>query len=95
MLLEFGPQSDDAKAKGLKKGEKYYYLFFIATKKEKRGKGRPKFLTEPCHLVRCNVLIRFHIRALNGVNQALSSHCHRERHTNMVRSNHILFAGHL
>jgi len=39
MLLEFGPQSDDAKAKGLKNGEKYYYLFFIATKKEKRGKG--------------------------------------------------------
>lgn len=41
MLSEYGQLSDAAKRKELEKGEKYYYLFFIATQQEHRGKGWP------------------------------------------------------
>ena len=40
MLSEFEPLTEAAKAKGLRKGEKYYYLFFVGTKEESRGKGK-------------------------------------------------------
>ena len=46
MLREFGPQSDAAKTKGLAKGEKYQYLFFIATKQNCRRQGS-KLLLAP------------------------------------------------
>ncbi|MCJ1434316.1 hypothetical protein MMC27_003683 [Xylographa pallens] len=39
MLSEIVPKSDAAKKKGLGKGEKYYYLFFIGTQKERNGQG--------------------------------------------------------
>ena len=39
MLSEIVPKSDAAKKKGLEKGEKYYYLFFIGTQKERNGQG--------------------------------------------------------
>ena len=39
MLQEYTPLSDACKKKALKKGEKYYYVFFIGTKEEERGKG--------------------------------------------------------
>jgi hypothetical protein len=39
MLFEFEPLTDAAKAKGLKGEKRYYYVFFVATKEESRGKG--------------------------------------------------------
>jgi len=39
MFSEIVPKSDAAKKKGLKKGEKYYYLFFIGTQEERKGQG--------------------------------------------------------
>ncbi len=39
MLGEFSPLADACKAKGLKGEKRYYYVFFIATKEEERGKG--------------------------------------------------------
>lgn len=39
MLLEFVPLSDAAKAKGLGKQKDYYYLYFIGTRKDRRGEG--------------------------------------------------------
>ncbi|MCJ1398885.1 hypothetical protein MMC11_002086 [Xylographa trunciseda] len=38
-MSEIVPRSDAAKKKGLKKGEKYYYLFFIGTREERKGRG--------------------------------------------------------
>jgi hypothetical protein len=39
MLGEFSPLADACKAKGLNGEKRYYYVFFIATKEEERGKG--------------------------------------------------------
>jgi len=39
MLVEFTGLSDAAKKKGLKGQKLYYYVFFVATTKEARGKG--------------------------------------------------------
>lgn len=39
MFGEFSPQSDAAKRKGLAKGERYQYLFFVATKGDRRRQG--------------------------------------------------------
>ncbi|KAK5122331.1 hypothetical protein LTR85_004242 [Meristemomyces frigidus] len=39
MLGEYAPVTDAAKAKGLKGEKSYYYLFFLATKEDCRGKG--------------------------------------------------------
>ena len=39
MLFEFEPQTNAAKVKALKKGEKYYYVFFIGTREDARGQG--------------------------------------------------------
>ena len=41
MLNEFEPRSKSVQAKCFPKGEKYYYVFFIGTRKDSRGKGRP------------------------------------------------------
>ena len=38
MLLEFEPKTVKAKAKVLGKNEQYYYVFFIATREDCRGK---------------------------------------------------------
>ena len=43
MLREFSPLSNAAKAKALAKGERYYYLFFIGTRQDSKGKGQPNF----------------------------------------------------
>ena len=40
MLSEILPKSDAAKKKGLRKGEKYYYLFFIGAQEERNSQGR-------------------------------------------------------
>ena len=39
MLLEFEPKGERSKRKVLRKGEGYYYVFFIATRSDCRGKG--------------------------------------------------------
>ena len=39
MLRELSPATAAVKAKTLKKGEKYYYVFFLGTREEGRGKG--------------------------------------------------------
>ena len=39
MLLEFEPKTQRAKKKALGKDEQYYYVFFIATRSDCRGKG--------------------------------------------------------
>lgn len=39
MLFEYEPLTDLAKKKGLKGEKRFYYVFFIATKEEARGKG--------------------------------------------------------
>jgi len=39
MVKEIEPLKDRAKAKVLRKDEKYYYIFFLGTSKEARGKG--------------------------------------------------------
>ncbi len=39
MLFEFEPKCDLAKAKALRKGDKYFYVFFIGTRLDCRGKG--------------------------------------------------------
>ncbi|KAK5132609.1 hypothetical protein LTR08_008808 [Meristemomyces frigidus] len=44
MLAEFGPMTDAVKAKGLKGRTKYYYVFFVATHAEARGRGHSSAL---------------------------------------------------
>jgi len=39
MLLEYEPLTDAAKAKGLQRGEMYFYVFFIGTREDCRGRG--------------------------------------------------------
>jgi hypothetical protein len=39
MLLEYEPLTDAAKAKALRKGETYFYVFFIGTREDCRGRG--------------------------------------------------------
>jgi hypothetical protein len=38
-MLEYGPDAAKVKAKALSKGERFKYIFMVATSKEKRGKG--------------------------------------------------------
>lgn len=39
MLLEYEPQTEAMKAKALRKGEKYYYVFFIGTRENAQSQG--------------------------------------------------------
>jgi hypothetical protein len=39
MLWELTPLTDACKAKGLRKGDKYYYVFFLGTREDARGRG--------------------------------------------------------
>ena len=59
MLSEFEPLSEAAKAKGLRKGEKYYYLFFVGTKEESRGKGKGICLNMLRFQIESELSIRF------------------------------------
>ena len=40
MLLEYEPQTNAARAKVLKKGEMYFYIFFVGTRDDCRGRGK-------------------------------------------------------
>lgn len=46
MLWEYTPLTDAAKAKGLKGQSKYYYVFFLATREDARGRGLSSALME-------------------------------------------------
>ena len=39
MLWEMSPLTRAMKAKGLQRGEKYYYVFFLGTREDGRGEG--------------------------------------------------------
>jgi GNAT superfamily N-acetyltransferase len=48
MLSEFTGLSEAAKKKGLKGQKMYYYIFFIATREDQRGKGLSSELIRKC-----------------------------------------------
>lgn len=48
MMSEFTGLSEKAKKKGLKGENKYFYIFFIATREDQRGKGLSSALIRKC-----------------------------------------------
>ena len=88
MLFEYTPLADVAKAKALQKGEKYYYVFFVGTREESRGKGLES--TSPPVISSSSSLLLLFFSPLRPPKTKGSHHIPPSRSRSLIRSNKTL-----